>query len=118
MLSSRCFLYCFLESAIDVCERVVIGMVKVKLLGIFGSAYGSREVELKIEGDVRLKEIIQKLTCTSKALKHVLIDSDLKSPLPNAVIIVNGKDISVLNGLDTPIKNGDEILIIPAIHGG
>jgi len=73
---------------------------------------------LKIEGDVRLKEIIQKLTCVSKALKHVLIDPDLESPLPNAVIIVNGKDISVLNGLDTPIKNGDEILIIPAIHGG
>jgi len=99
-------------------EKVMSKIVKVRLLGIFGVAYGSKEVELKIEGDVRLKEIIQKLTCTSKALKQVLIDSDLKSPLPNAVIIVNGKDISVLNGLDTPIKNGDEILIIPAIHGG
>ena len=99
-------------------EKVMSGMVKVRLLGIFGIVYGSKEVELKIEGNVRLKEIIQKLTCTSKALKHVLINSDLESPMPNAVMIVNGKDISVLGGLDTPIRNGDEILIIPVIHGG
>ena len=31
---------------------------------------------------------------------------------------VNDEDIRFLQGLDTPIKNGDQISIVPAIAGG
>jgi molybdopterin converting factor small subunit len=34
------------------------------------------------------------------------------------LILVNGKEISVLKGLETVLKEGDEILLIPVIHGG
>jgi molybdopterin synthase sulfur carrier subunit len=33
-------------------------------------------------------------------------------------IFVNGDDIRFLNNLDTPIKDGDEVSIVPAIAGG
>ncbi|GIW43813.1 MAG: MoaD family protein [Candidatus Binatia bacterium] len=33
-------------------------------------------------------------------------------------IYVNGDDIRFLNSLDTPVKDGDEISIVPAIAGG
>ena len=33
-------------------------------------------------------------------------------------IFVNGEDIRFLNGLDTPVKEGDEVSIVPAIAGG
>ncbi len=33
-------------------------------------------------------------------------------------LYVNGDDIRFLNSLDTPIKEGDEVAIVPAIAGG
>ncbi|MCD6325223.1 MoaD/ThiS family protein [Candidatus Bathyarchaeota archaeon] len=99
-------------------EAMMNGMVKIKLLGVFRKAYGSSEVSLKIEDNAQLREIIQKLAASSENFRRVLIDPELESPLPNAVILINGKDISVLNGLETPITHGDEIVLIPVIHGG
>ncbi|RMH65339.1 MAG: MoaD/ThiS family protein, partial [Cyanobacteria bacterium J003] len=31
---------------------------------------------------------------------------------------VNNEDIRFLNGIETPLKDGDEVSIIPAIAGG
>jgi molybdopterin synthase sulfur carrier subunit len=33
-------------------------------------------------------------------------------------VYVNGDDIRFLNSLDTPVKEGDEVSIVPAIAGG
>jgi sulfur-carrier protein len=33
-------------------------------------------------------------------------------------IFVNGEDIRFLQHLDTPLKDGDELSIVPAIAGG
>jgi MoaD family protein len=33
-------------------------------------------------------------------------------------IYINGKDMRFLDGLETKLKRGDEILIIPAVSGG
>jgi molybdopterin synthase sulfur carrier subunit len=33
-------------------------------------------------------------------------------------VYVNGDDIRFLNSLDTPVKDGDEVSIVPAIAGG
>ena len=51
-------------------------------------------------------------------LERTLVDPDLEDPRPNTLILVNGKEISVLNGLETMIKDGDEIIFIPVLHTG
>lgn len=33
-------------------------------------------------------------------------------------IYVNGEDVRFLQGLDTPLKAGDEVSIVPAVAGG
>ncbi len=33
-------------------------------------------------------------------------------------IYINGEDMRFLNGLTTPLKDGDEVIIVPAIGGG
>ena len=33
-------------------------------------------------------------------------------------VYVNGEDVRFLDGLDTKLKNGDEISIVPAVAGG
>ena len=37
---------------------------------------------------------------------------------PFLVIMVNGQNAVRLNGLDTELKDGDEVLIMPPITGG
>ncbi|MEM3789347.1 MAG: MoaD/ThiS family protein [Candidatus Bathyarchaeia archaeon] len=39
-------------------------------------------------------------------------------PRPNTLIIVNDREISVLRGLETVLKDGDEVVFIPVSHGG
>lgn len=33
-------------------------------------------------------------------------------------VYVDGEDIRFLDGLDTPVKSGDEVTILPAVAGG
>jgi MoaD family protein len=50
--------------------------------------------------------------------RKLLVDPDLDDPRPNALILLNGREISVLNGLGTEVADGDEITLIPVVHGG
>jgi molybdopterin converting factor small subunit len=60
-----------------------------------------------------------KLTETfSNDFKQVLVDSQLDDPRPNALILVGGKEISALQGLETEVKDAEEIVLVPMVHGG
>ena len=66
-----------------------------------------------------MKDIVQRLTkLFSPEFKRTLIDPDLGDPRPNALILLNGKDISILDGLETQVNDGDEVVLIPVSHGG
>ena len=51
-------------------------------------------------------------------LERGLIDQQLEDPRPNALILVNGREIGVLDGLETRLKDGDEVVFVPVVHGG
>ena len=79
----------------------------------------SKANELSLESkDCTLIELINKLTKQVPALRVNLLDEHLDPPTTNALILVNGKEISVLNGLRTKVKNGDEVVFVPVVHGG
>lgn len=65
-----------------------------------------------------LREALKKITEELPALKSVLFDPELGDPRPNSIILVNGREVSVLNGLDTILNDGDEVFLIPILHGG
>lgn len=93
-------------------------IVEVTLLGVFKEAFGSEHTSLTVEPSRRLREIITRLTESSHALERVMIDPELHDPQPNAVMLVNGKEAGVLEGLETEVKEGDRIVLIPVAHGG
>lgn len=92
--------------------------VKVKLFGLLRRAFKSDTIVVELSGSSKLKDLIDKIVEKSPSLKNVLLDPELMDPRPNMIILVNGIEISVLNGLETDIKEGDEIVFIPVIHGG
>ncbi len=99
-------------------ESEIAQSVDVKFLGAFKKAYGNGQVSLQLKGKEKLASIIQAITDSSPELRRILLDPELEDPRPNAIILVNRKEIGVLNGLETEVGNRDEIVFIPVIHGG
>jgi len=47
-----------------------------------------------------------------------LFHPDSVEVLPYVRVMVNGQSINFLEGMNTPLKDGDEILILPPASGG
>ncbi|MEM2117494.1 MAG: MoaD/ThiS family protein [Candidatus Bathyarchaeia archaeon] len=92
--------------------------ITVRFVGAFRSVSGKSKITIKLEEETPLRKIINKIVEKMPKLKKVLIDPELEDPRPNTLILVNGKEISILNGLQTLLKDGDEVVFIPVIHGG
>jgi len=92
--------------------------VTFKFVGAFRSLSGKEKQTLRVRKSISLREALWKIVEKEERLKRVLIDPELEDPRPNALILVNGKEISVLRGLDTILVDGDEVVLIPVIHGG
>jgi molybdopterin synthase sulfur carrier subunit len=64
-----------------------------------------------------LAECISGLDGTYPGLKERLCDE--QGELRRFVnVYINGEDVRFLSGLQTPLKQGDEISIVPAVAGG
>jgi len=93
-------------------------MVAVRFIGALRSTAGKGKLTIKVRDTVPLRELIKKLIEELPKLKRTLIDPELEDPRPNTLILVNGKEIGVLNGLETMLKDGDEVVFVPILHGG
>lgn len=93
--------------------------VDVKLLGIFQRLSGKKSVQLKLKEPVTVRDVVVALTeMFSPEFKHALIDSQLDDPGPNALILVSGKEVGALQGLETVVNDLDEVVFVPRVHGG
>src|SRR5881398_886089 len=78
----------------------------------FASGQSEIEVDAQTAG-----EALDQLTSTHNELRRHLFND--QNALRNFVnVYVNDEDIRHLNGPDTPVKEGDTILIVPSIAGG
>jgi molybdopterin converting factor small subunit len=93
--------------------------VEVRFLGIFQRLSGKKRFKLKLEEPATVRKVVMNLTETfSSEFKQVLVDSQLGDPRPNALILVGGKEVSVLQGLETEVRDSEEIVLVPVVHGG
>jgi len=95
--------------------------VHVKLFGVFRSAARTSEVELEIgETHPTVKSVISKLASEDSytELIQLLLGSGTADPRPNALIMVSGREINTLNGLETTLTENDELSLLPVSHGG
>ncbi|MBI1802611.1 MAG: MoaD family protein [Chloroflexi bacterium] len=68
-------------------------------------------------GGASVHELVASLDKTYPGLKDRLVDET--GGIKRFVnIFVNGEEIRTLQGADTPLKDGDEVSIIPAMAGG
>jgi molybdopterin converting factor small subunit len=92
--------------------------VKVDFVGVLRKLAGKR-VSLEFSETVSVKGVLRRLLdCYAPVLEEALIDPELKDPRPNVIILVNKQEISVLDGLETNVGDGDRLVLIPVSHGG
>lgn len=85
-------------------------MLKITFLGGAKKSFPVGTIILEIE-DITIEDLLESLV-EKKPSNTVELD------LNNIIIAVNGTDSSAMQGKSTLLKNGDEISIIPIIHGG
>jgi molybdopterin synthase sulfur carrier subunit len=92
--------------------------VKARFVGSLRSLSGEEIVTLELQKRLSLKEVIRRIAEEKPKLNVVFVLSQPEKLRTAVLILVNGKEISVLKGLETTIKNGDELVFVPVLHGG
>lgn len=90
--------------------------LKIKLLKPFSDAVGKGELELDFDG-VTLEDLLKVLVNRYPQLKKEFYTKAGKLT-DYMCMFVNDKPISALNGVNTELKNGDELLFFVPISGG
>ncbi len=89
--------------------------VTLRVFATLATALGKKEVGA--EGS-SLKEVLDSLIEEhGEEFKTKILDS-AGNPRRHIRIYINGKDIRFLKKLNTPLNDGDEVLILPAVVGG
>jgi molybdopterin synthase sulfur carrier subunit len=93
--------------------------VEVGFVGVLRKLADKENATLEFNDPVTVRDVVSKLTrCFLPAFKQALMDPELNDPRPNVIILVNGQEIGVLQGLETRVGDGDRLTFIPVSHGG
>jgi molybdopterin synthase sulfur carrier subunit len=65
-------------------------------------------------GNVR--ELLDDLMSRFPALRRQIIENDEIAPFVN--VYVEGEDVRTLDGLETPVREGATVILLPAMAGG
>jgi len=95
--------------------------INVRLIGWLKGLAGMEETCLKPKRKkLTVSEVVSELCrkVSSRDFERAVIDPISKTVGPNIIVLVNDKDISVLKGLETPIRSNDAVTLVPVSHGG
>lgn len=92
--------------------------IKVHFLFNLRSIVGKKEVPLRLENSVTIRDLMELLIGQyGKKLEEVLKRNDGKIN-PSITILVNGRNIDFIKGFETILSDGDIVSIIPPAGGG
>ncbi|KPK30837.1 MAG: hypothetical protein AMK69_02225 [Nitrospira bacterium SG8_3] len=102
-------------------KRKGIGLITLKIRTILDlkQILGKREVDISVPEKSTLEALLVTMLETwGDELASYLFEPNTTTPLPHIRLMVNGQDIAFLNGMETVLQDGDEILILPPVGGG
>ena len=78
--------------------------------------YAEGQSEITVQG-LTVGEALNDLVAQYPALKkHLFAETEELRPFVN--LFLGDEDVRHLQGVDTPLKDGDQLMIIPSIAGG
>jgi MoaD family protein len=90
----------------------------VKFIGALRHLSGKTQFTTNFQEEISIRGLLEKISQENPELKRTFFDQELNDSRSNSLILVNGREISVLNGFETKLSDGDEIVFVPVVHGG
>lgn len=75
---------------------------------------GLKEETLVIDNDSSVLDLLGTLFSRYPAIQTVLVDKRTEPSAPRVTVLVNGRNVKFLNGLQTPLSPGDLVCVQPA----
>ena len=95
--------------------------IRLKFYGVFRTAARANELVIEVAGkNPTVRSVIMQLVAQKEfeGLKQLLLENETGDPRPNALIMVSGREINTLSGLETALTEKDELALLPVAHGG
>ena len=93
--------------------------VKVQTILDLKRILGKREVELLVPKGSTVEDLLQNMTIRwGEELSSRLFEPRTNRLFSHIQIMVNGRAMGFLNGMDTALHDGDEVLLLPPAAGG
>jgi len=97
----------------DPVEMSKTGKVEIRIFGALVSYAGTKELSVSISKPIPLKTFLEKIY--SKLPEGFNSAIQKRS---NILVLVNGREIGLLDGIETEISLGDKVVFLPVSHGG
>ncbi len=92
-------------------------MVKVKFYAYLRQQIGGIAfIELEIADNTKVSDVLERI-CENAPIRNALLDEN-NSLRGDITLLKNGREIKFLEGLQTPLEDGDDISIFPLVSGG
>jgi molybdopterin synthase sulfur carrier subunit len=89
----------------------------VKVFSTLRPLVGAKELDFEAEAGDTVRDVLEALIAAHPSLGERVLDDD--GDVQGSIhVLVNGRSISFLDGLETIVGDGDRLAIFPAIGGG
>jgi MoaD family protein len=92
--------------------------LKIKFIGALRHISGKTQLTMNFHAGITVKDVVEQLGLKIPALQHTFFGQELNDARSNSLILIGGKEISVLDGYETQLCDGDEVVFVPVVHGG
>ncbi len=90
--------------------------VRIVFKGPLAQSLGTSEVNINAEKPTTIREVLVELIERYSEAQKIWPTPEMVDQ--ESLILYNGADIALMDGLDTRINDGDSVTILPLIHGG
>ncbi len=91
--------------------------ISLEFVGVLLGDAHEKKRDIEVEDGISMREFLEKAATAHRGLVDIMAGEPPRLT-STVIILVNGRGISVLAGLETTLQAGDEVTIIPVSHGG
>jgi MoaD family protein len=92
--------------------------LSIKFVGALRHLSGKTKVTLPFQEGISINQLLERLCLEFPEFKRTFSDQPLNHAKSNSLVLVNGREIGMLDGYDTKLNDGNEIVLVPVVHGG
>ena len=90
--------------------------VRVRFLAQLKTLFGAREKDVELAGPASLEGLLNALCDTPERRKEIFLPDNTLNP--QVIVMKGGTNVLSLQGLATPLADGDAVAVLPFIVGG